>query len=60
MSSIKENHLVLEILVNVPTPYDEENKGKKNIDKIKFSYNLQPIDKRLRHAECEIPQETQA
>ena len=32
-------------------------KAKENIDKIKFPYNLQPIDKYLRQAECGIPQE---
>lgn len=36
----------------------EENKGKRNIYKIKFPYDLQPIDKYLRHAEGDIPQGT--
>ena len=32
-----------------------ENKGKRNVDKIKVPYNLQPIDKYLRQAENDIP-----
>ena len=42
----------------LPAPFDEENKGKRNVDKIKFPYNLQPIDKYLKQAECDIPQGT--
>ena len=34
---------------------DDENKGKRNVDKIK-SYNLQSIDKYLRPAEYDDPQ----
>lgn len=30
-------------------------KAKRNEDKIKFPYNLQPIDKQLRQAEYNIP-----
>lgn len=30
---------------------DEENKGQRNADKIKFPHNLQPVDKYLRQAE---------
>lgn len=35
-----------------------ENKSKRNIDKIKFSYNLHPIYKYLTQAECDILQGT--
>ena len=32
----------------------EENKDKRNADKIKFPYNLQPIDEYLRYEEYDI------
>lgn len=35
----------------------DDNKGKRNIDKTKFPYNLQPIDKYLRKTQYDIPQE---
>ena len=38
--------------------YDEENKAKINIAKIKSPYNLQPTDKYLRHAERDVSHRT--
>ena len=36
---------------------DVGNKGKKKVDEIKCLYNLQPIDKYLRQAQYNIPEE---
>ena len=33
----------------------EENKGKRNVGKIKFPYDSQPIDKYPQRAKCDIP-----
>ena len=37
---------------------DEGNTGKRNVAEIKSPYSLQPTDRHLEHAKCDLPQAT--